>query len=657
MSKRDTYLKMTNDDLRAARVLTLAVKFFGAAGPVSASTIHADLYPELEDGSFKRQYLRDRELLSTFGIQVRQTGDDGIDTFWQVDEGASYVSGESLSEGDARLLYVLCHDLAYDQSFAYRDELRMALAKISQMYRGTAVPYSDTTPASQHKVLSVLVGCMGARHAVDATYLDAQGNRSKRRLAIFGSFGLRGNTYFVASRIEKNGTLTPDSIRTYRLDRFEKASEVSSTSYLVPADFNVSDYERLPFQIGAPAGEAGFVLSEPLNREVQRAMETQGTVDTTADSNRLWKVVYASEKSLAAWSIGAEIAGKSTSAKVRAAAAELLRATCAVPAYDSSLAGKIAAQTQPVARKRAGRTGSVAVARQLVALASSLSREGEVITAQNIADSLGVSFDDARHLIALVSMGSGESIDYLPVILSDDDDEVQLMEGALLAAPQVRLTRSETIALVAALRELGINEDDPLMQTLTNSYAAPAFSVDDIARSLETPSSTGVGEALRLCSKAISEGCCLRFWYLPVASDRGMFRHVVPQRVRRTDDSWYLDAYDTMREAERVFRLDRMSDISLSDVAPHLQKQQQTRIERMVTVRFDDPAYLDLFSWDGLEVLAREGSATTVSLPHYGGDWLARHLAACGGTVRTGDQALARQIADYTRRALQQLED
>ena len=331
MSKRDTYLKMTNDDLRAARVLTLAVKFFGAAGPVSASTIHADLYPELEDGSFKRQYLRDRELLSTFGIQVRQTGDDGIDTFWQVDEGASYVSGESLSEGDARLLYVLCHDLAYDQSFAYRDELRMALAKISQMYRGTAVPYSDTTPASQHKVLSVLVGCMGARHAVDATYLDAQGNRSKRRLAIFGSFGLRGNTYFVASRIEKNGTLTPDSIRTYRLDRFEKASEVSSTSYLVPADFNVSDYERLPFQIGAPAGEAGFVLSEPLNREVQRAMETQGTVDTTADGNRLWKVVYASEKSLAAWSIGAEIAGKSTSAKVRAAAAELLRATCALP--------------------------------------------------------------------------------------------------------------------------------------------------------------------------------------------------------------------------------------------------------------------------------------------------------------------------------------
>ena len=42
---------------------------------------------------------------------------------------------------------------------------------------------------------------------------------------------------------------------------------------------------------------------------------------------------------------------------------------------------------------------------------------------------------------------------------------------------------------------------------------------------------------------------------------------------------------------------------------------------------------------------------------YYGGDWLARHLAACGGTVRTGDQALARHIADYTRRALAQLED
>jgi proteasome accessory factor C len=290
-----------------------------------------------------------------------------------------------------------------------------------------------------------------------------------------------------------------------------------------------------------------------------------------------------------------------------------------------------------------------------VALASSLSQEGRAITAENISNSLGVSFDDARHLIALVSMGSGESIDYLPVILSDEDDEVQLMEGALLAAPRVRLTRSETIALVAALSELGIEESDPLVQTLTSSYVAPAFSVDDISRSLETPSSASDGKTLRLCSQAISEGRALGFWYTPVTGGSGMNRLVVPQRVRRTDDSWYLDAFDMARGADRVFRLDRMSGAVLYDIPSNLRKQQEKSIDRMVTVRFEAPEYLNLFNWEGLVLLAREGDTTTVRLPLYGGDWLARHLAACGGTVRTGDQALARQIADYAGRTLNEL--
>jgi proteasome accessory factor C len=253
-------------------------------------------------------------------------------------------------------------------------------------------------------------------------------------------------------------------------------------------------------------------------------------------------------------------------------------------------------------------------------------------------------------------MGSGESIDYLPVILSDEDDEVQLMEGALLQAPQVRLTRSETFALVAALSELGVEESDPLVKTLTNSYVAPAFSVDDVTRSLETPSSASDGKTLRLCSQAISEGRTLGFWYLPVTGDAGMNRLVVPQRVRRTDDSWYLDAYDLRRGAERVFRLDRMGEPTLYDNAPDLRKQQADSIKRMVTVCFADPAYLDLFNWEGLEVLERVGDSTTVRMPLYGGDWLARHLAACGGTVWVGDEDLAKQVTDYAQRTLEALE-
>lgn len=642
MAKTDQHLKVTADDLRATRILTLAVKFFGASRPIASSTIRTDLYSELDIESFNRQYLRDRELLATFGIQVREAGQIDGDTLWQVDELTSYVQGDGLKQEDARMLYVLCHDMAFDQSFAYRDELRMALAKIAQMYRGSTLPHVDATTPTEHKILSTLVSCMSARHAVAVSYTDAYGTDSQRTLAVMGTFGLRDRTYFVASRIKKDGTLVPDSLRTYRLDRFSKAREIASISYKIPLDFSVTDFERLPFQMGDPIGLAHFRVTGDEGREATRAMATQGEL-LDVDSQTIWEVPYSSLQAVAAWSIGA---GLSPAHKddLAFACSQIVQASAAVDAYDASLPSPDEAQAPRLRRSRAGRTGSVAVARQLVALASSLTREGDVITAENIAQTLGVDFDYARHLIMLVSMGSGESIDYLPVILSDDDDEVALMEGAGVSARRVRLTRSETIALSAALSELGVPDSDPLAQTLARSYASPSFSASDIARTLEEPSSTEDNSTLITCSKAIVEGKGLAFSYHPVSGGAASNRRVVPRLVRRSDDSWYLDAFDLVRADNRVFRIDRMHDVSLFDASMPEAPKTQEESRRLVTVRFDDRTYLDLFHWEGLEVIGVDDTAVTVRLPQFAGTWLARHLVACGGTVRIGDKQLADQV-------------
>jgi proteasome accessory factor C len=646
MAKTDQHLKVTADDLRATRVLTLAVKFFGASRPIASSTIRTDLYSELDIESFNRQYLRDRELLATFGIQVREAGQIDGDTLWQVDELTSYVQGDGLKQEDARMLYVLCHDMAFDQSFAYRDELRMALAKIAQMYRGSTLPHVDATTPTEHKILSTLVSCMSARHAVAVSYTDAHGTDSQRTLAVMGTFGLRDRTYFVASRIKKDGTLVPDSLRTYRLDRFSKAREIASISYKIPLDFSVTDFERLPFQMGDPIGLAHFRVTGDEGREATRAMATQGEL-LDVDSQTIWEVPYSSLQAVAAWSIGA---GLSPAHKddLALACSQIVQASAAVDAYDATLPSPDEAQAPRLRRSRAGRTGSVAVARQLVALASSLTREGDVITAENIAQTLGVDFDYARHLIMLVSMGSGESIDYLPVILSDDDDEVALMEGAGVSARRVRLTRSETIALSAALSELGVPDSDPLAQTLARSYASPSFSASDIARTLEEPSSTEDNSTLITCSKAIVEGKGLAFSYRPVSGGTASNRRVVPRLVRRSDDSWYLDAFDLVRADNRVFRIDRMHDVSLFDASMPEAPKTQEESRRLVTVRFDDRTYLDLFHWEGLEVIGVDDTTVTVRLPQFAGTWLARHLVACAGTVRIGDKQLADQVHEVT---------
>lgn len=641
MTVSDSHLRMTADDERAARVLTLAVKFFGTHQPIASSTICAELYPQLNTISFNRQFLRDRELLATFGIVIREVDGANPDTLWEIDEHVSYVQGEGLSTTDARMLYVLCYDMAFDQAFPYRDELRVALAKISHMYRGSSIPQTDKTTPTQHRLLSTLVSSMSNHHGVSVTYTDAQGRTSTRSLAILGSFGLRNNTYFVASRVLSDGTLVPDSIRTYRLDRFEKAREMQRCSFQIPGDFSVSDYERLPFQMGDAVGTAQFAIPDAPGKQATRAMATHGSVHLH-DGSSVWEVAYSDINATAAWAVGTGFTPLAPD-ELCAAWHCVLNRTAQANMYDASLSA-YATPRQTERPKHTGRKGSVAVTRQLIALATSLTREGETISAHDIAASLGISFDEARHLIALVSLGSGESIDYLPVILSDNDDEVALMEGAALSAKRIRLTLSESIALTAALTELGVDKSDPLYRTLAASYAAPSFSPEDVGRSLETPSSASDGTALKCCSHAIFAGKGLSFCYRPVAQESCSMRRVIPQMVRRSDDSWYLDAYDLNRQGPRVFRIDRMSDIQEIDTPPHVTQATTENQNRTVTVLFSDQRYLNLFHWEGLQVLAQEDEGIVARIPYYGGAWLARHLAACAGTVRINDEQLSNQV-------------
>ena len=643
-SKKDQHLTMTEDDLRAARVLTLAVKFFGATGPLASSDIRLDLYPDLDDSSFSRQYLRDRELLATFGINISAVDDGAADTLWRVDEGSSYAQDDALSASDARMLYVMCHDLAFDPSFPYRYELRMALAKISQMYHGIAFPQVDTTSPTENKLLAVLVSCMCNHHGVSVGYIDSKGIASTRRLAILGSFGLREHSYFVASRISTGGELEEGSIRTYRLDRFTKAKELDNITYEVPEDFSILDYEHLPFQIGETQGTARFVVPETVGSHLAQAMARHGQCVEEEDRT-VWEIPFAEVDLAAAWGIGERL--QPVAPPELLAAYDAIVDTGACDVLDRSLEALADKKAQNAVRKRAGRKGSVATTRQLVALACSLTREGEVIKAEDIASTLGISYDDARHLIALVSLGSGESIAYLPVILSDDDDEVSLMEGARLSSRRIRLTKAETMALMAALAKLGIEADDPLVEALSRAYATPSALSDELSRSIDQTQSIAGADVLKQCHDAISTGCGLRFQYQPVTGEEPSMRDVVPQRVHHKDGNWYLDAYDLMRCGQRIFRVDRMSDVEKTAASEIPSSATATTDPTLVIVRFDDPRFLTLFPWDDLQVVATDGPTTTVRMPDYDGDWLARHLVACMPHVRVSSPELAKQMQAY----------
>ena len=81
------------------------------------------------------------------------------------------------------------------------------------------------------------------------------------------------------------------------------------------------------------------------------------------------------------------------------------------------------------------------------------------------------------------------------------------------------------------------------------------------------------------------------------------------------------------------------------------------REQRLVRLEFSDERYLSLLPWHDLRPAGRDErtGAALFDTPHFGGTWLARMVAACGGSCTTTDPELARQVRDYARSELEDL--
>lgn len=301
--------------------------------------------------------------------------------------------------------------------------------------------------------------------------------------------------------------------------------------------------------------------------------------------------------------------------------------------------------------RNAGRKGSIDEARELVALASSLSEAGDALTADAVAHRLGTSRQRAEKLIDLVATATTSGGVGLPLV-EDGRGEVTLITGAGVRGARLRLSRAETTALLAALDRIGVPADDPLREALGPSLPDGALDVGTVARALGG-SRRGGGPALRTCSRALLRGYELRFSYARVGESAHRDRRVAPEGLRFEDDVWYLDAHDLDRREERTFRLDRMERVEAVRPAAAAPRR-VAREARTVTLTFRDPALLEALPWHDLHVTdAEKDGAVAAQTPYYGGMWLPRMVAACGGAVTCDDPEVSALARDYAREQLQ----
>lgn len=303
-------------------------------------------------------------------------------------------------------------------------------------------------------------------------------------------------------------------------------------------------------------------------------------------------------------------------------------------------------------RKR-GRPGSSEITRESIVLLSALCEEGATLSVGGVAARLGIDAGQARFLLdELMGLSLGEE-GYLPV--TEKGDSIVLISSQGMRGRPLRLTRAETYALVTALDQAGIPEGDQLRRALA-ALVDSTVSDEEVERALGGDASVSTGRALTACNRALVHRRRLAFSYRGNRDKEAREREVEVLGTREDEGLWYLDAVDVEVGRRKTFRVDRMG--SLRETGPASppsagQAPRDAATPREVEVTFTDDSCLYVLEWPGAQVLSRSGGAVRVRIPYYGGDWLPRHLAACGAGADIHDDELRAATGRLAARLLE----
>jgi proteasome accessory factor C len=204
--------------------------------------------------------------------------------------------------------------------------------------------------------------------------------------------------------------------------------------------------------------------------------------------------------------------------------------------------------------------------RQLLFLVPYVSRHpGRSV--DEVAAALGVGrveLLEALEFLPLVGRPPFEPDDFVDVYVEDDKVFVEL-DQRLHAPP--RLTAAEGVALASAARLLGASASEALTSALEKlervlpPSAREAFRQAD--RRLDVEGSALAG--LPAVSMAIAERREVRFDYYAAGRGQTERRQVQPAELFGHQGQWYLSGFDVARGAERLYRVDRMGPLEVTD--------------------------------------------------------------------------------------------
>ena len=269
------------------------------------------------------------------------------------------------------------------------------------------------------------------------------------------------------------------------------------------------------------------------------------------------------------------------------------------------------------------------------------------IAVDEAASDFGVSAKQLRKDLELLWMcglpgyGPGDLID-----LSFEGDTISVNFDAGMSRP-LRLTGSEATALLVALRTLldapGVADADAVRRAVAKIEAAAGQAQPaGVAVGLGVREGATTAKAREVVQKALRGNKALRMTYYTASKDEITERTVDPMRMLIVEGRGYLEAWCRRAEGVRLFRMDRIDDVTELDepAAPPPYAEQTDTTAGLFHAQPDQPVAQLVLSPDARwvseyypveEAAELDGGHLRVWMRYADLSWMVRLLLGLGG--------------------------
>ncbi|MEZ5099174.1 MAG: WYL domain-containing protein [Thermoleophilia bacterium] len=563
---------MSHDADKLIRQLSLVAFLMAERRPLTARDVKSCVegYADMSDEAFARRFYSDRSELAGLGVPLQSQRDEFTgEELYTLRSDQYFLPALELTDEELAALQTCFYLL--EGKFAYAEPLRLALQNLAlgrpgaqESPTGSAVrvsfldnDYSAELPGR----LTKLENAISKQRTVRFTYWSiGRDEHAERTLNPYALYSDNGSWYVVGLDLDR------EAERTFRVSRIRGEIRFATRrerDFRAPAGYDTSGLRGRPsWQVGEPVGEARIAVSDDTAWWVERAYAERGRVE-----DGVFATPYSDLGQLAGWVLRqegravplepaelVELARESVDRVIEAHAGTPLEP--AEPVEEVEEAPPLERSAGPVVPER------FAVLQALLAYVLAACGEGKHarIDAQELADRFRLpldQLDEHLQLLNLINFGGGCYAVYAQLEGDTVKVEKELFGDAFRRAP--RLTPLEARAIRLALEFVGpmiaAGAQSPLERV--RRKLEETFGQFELQDAPLPPAASAEEELIRTFTEAIAERRLVEVEYKAVGDDVTV-RVVEPYALERELPHWYVHTWDTTRDGERSFRIDRM---------------------------------------------------------------------------------------------------